>query len=199
MTTRSTAERAPPRAPRLRLFFAAWPPAPAAAALHRWAVETQAAVGGRAIAQANIHLTLAFLGSVPVERLELALACGRGVTDRRDAGATLATGESLALRITEARYWPRSHIVWVGPKETPMPLATLAAALERELIAAGFEIDSRGFVAHVTLLRDVPRLRGLPALPDSEWPITEFVLVRSETAAAGSVYTILERFPLGYT
>ena len=172
----------------MRLFFAVWPPEPAAQALHRWAVATQADIGGRAIAEANVHLTLAFLGAVEVEALERAIAAGRRVT-----------GESLRLPLTEARYWPKSRIVWVGPKETPQPLATLAAALERELIAAGFELDSPGFVAHVTVLRDVPRLRGLPELPHVEWPITEFVLARSSPSAAGSVYTILERFPLGYT
>jgi 2'-5' RNA ligase len=176
------------RAERLRLFFAAWPPEVAALALNRWAGATQAAIGGRAIAAPNIHLTLAFLGMVPVEQLERAIAAGRRVT-----------GESHELALTEARYWPRSHIVWAGPKETPKPLATLAAELERRLIAAGFELDTRGFVAHVTLLRDVPRLHGLPDLPKAEWPITEFVLARSSQSAAGSVYTILERFPLGYT
>jgi 2'-5' RNA ligase len=131
---------------------------------------------------------LAFLGSVPAEQLEHAIVAGRRVA-----------GESTALLLTEARYWPRSHIVWVAPKTTPAPLATLAADLHRELAALGFALDERELVAHVTLLRDVTRLRGLPDLPEVEWPITEFVLARSTTAAAGSVYTILERFPLGYT
>jgi 2'-5' RNA ligase len=175
-------------AERLRLFFGVWPPEPAALALHGWAVATRSAVGGRAIAAANIHVTLAFLGSVPAEKLEHALAAGRRVS-----------GESTALLLTEARYWPRSHIVWVGPKATPAPLTKLAAHLQRELATAGFTLDEREFVTHVTLLRDVPRLRGLPELPEVAWPITEFVLARSETATAGSVYTILERFPLGYT
>jgi 2'-5' RNA ligase len=173
---------------RLRLFFAIWPPELAAAALHGWAATTQGAVGGRAIAAANIHLTLAFLGSVPAGRLDVAIEAAR-----RTRGA------SHALPLTEARYWPRSHIVWVGPKATPPPLAALALELQRELAVAGFKLDEREFVAHVTLLRDVPRLRGLPGLPDVEWPIDEFVLACSATAAAGSVYTILERFPLGYT
>jgi 2'-5' RNA ligase len=175
-------------AERLRLFFAVWAPEPAALALNGWAVATRATVGGRAIAAANVHVTLAFLGHVLVEKLELAIAAGRRVA-----------GEPTALLLTQARFWPRSHIVWVAPKTTPAPLAKLAADLQRELTAAGFTLDDREFIAHVTLLRDVPRLRGLPALPEVEWPITEFVLARSETAAAGSVYTILERFPLGYT
>ena len=187
MTTLASAPGTTPTG-RLRLFFGVWPPEPAAAALHRWALATQATVGGRAISAANIHVTLAFLGSVPAEKLEHAIAAGRRVA-----------GESTALVLTEARYWPRSHIVWVGPKATPAPLGGLAVALHRELRAAGFTLDEREFVAHVTLLRDVPRLRGLSDLPDVKWPITEFVLARSETGAAGSVYTILERFPLGYT
>jgi 2'-5' RNA ligase len=183
--TRPTTATGPER---LRLFFAVWPPEPTAAALHGWAVATKGAVGGRAIAAANIHLTLAFLGHVSAERLDAAVAAARRVR-----------GTSHTLPLTEARYWPRSHIVWVGPKAPPEPLAALALELQRELAAADFKLDEREFVAHVTLLRDVPRLRGLPALPDVEWPIDEFVLARSETAAAGSVYTILERFPLGYT
>jgi 2'-5' RNA ligase len=186
MTTR-TSEGATP-VERLRLFFGVWPPAPAAAALHGWAVATQATVGGRAITTANIHMTLAFLGQLPAERLEHAIAAGRRVR-----------GDYTALLLTEARYWPRSRIVWVGPKTTPAPLAGLAAELQRELAALGFQLDERELVAHVTLLRDVPRLRGLPDLPEVEWPITEFVLARSVTASTGSVYTILERFPLGYT
>jgi 2'-5' RNA ligase len=187
MTTTNAEARAR-AAPRLRLFFGVWPPQRTAAALHRWAVETQASVGGRAIPAANVHLTVAFLGAVPAERLEQAIAAGRRVS-----------AAIHALPLTEARYWPRSRIVWVGPKETPAPLAALAAQLKRSLTAAGFELDSRELVAHVTLLRDVPRLRGLPDLPEVEWPIDEFMLARSETAAAGSVYTVLERFPLGYT
>jgi len=178
----------------MRLFFAIWPPEPTATALHHWAVAAQAVVGGRAIAVANIHLTLAFLGSVPAERVEVAIGAGRRV-----AGELAERAEPLALPITEARYWPRSHIVWVGPKEAPAPLAALGADLGRALSEAGFAPDSRELVAHVTLLRDVPRLRGLPDLPKVEWPITEFVLARSVTGAAGSVYTILARFALGYT
>jgi 2'-5' RNA ligase len=187
MTTRASASGTKP-AERLRLFFGVWPPEATALALHGWAVATQATVAGRAITATNVHLTLAFLGSVSSERLDHAIAAGRRVLANR-----------TALLLTEARYWPRSHIVWVGPKATPTPLAKLAAELHRELAAAGFALDEREFVAHVTLLRDVPRLRGLPDLPEVEWPITEFALARSETAAAGSVYTILERFPLGYT
>jgi 2'-5' RNA ligase len=187
MTTQSAPTGSPP-AERLRLFFAAWPPAPAAAVLHGWAVATQAAVGGRAIAALNIHLTLAFLGSVAAPRIGDAVTAGRRVR-----------GAAHALPLTEARYWPRSHIVWVGPRATPPPLAALALELQHELTAMGFELDEREFRAHVTLLRDVPRLRGLPELPGVDWPITEFVLARSETAAAGSVYTVLERFSLGYT
>jgi 2'-5' RNA ligase len=188
MTNNDAPSAAASRSERLRLFFGIWPPERAAVALGGWAVATQATLSGRAIAAANIHLTLAFLGSVPVEKLEHAIAAGRHVG-----------GQGTTLLLTEARYWPRSHIVWVGPKTTPAPLAKIAAELQRELAAAGFKLDEREFVAHVTLLRDVPRLRGLPDLPAVEWPITEFVLARSETAAAGSVYTILERFPLGYT
>jgi 2'-5' RNA ligase len=183
MTTNAV-EAAAAKLERLRLFFAAWPAEPTAAVLHAWAARAQAEVGGRVIPVANIHLTLAFLGDVPAVGLAQAVGAAQRVA-----------GEVHALPVDEARYWPRSRIVWVGPKKTPAPLAALAADLADKLREAGFALDERPFAAHVTLIRNA-RLRGLPPLPAVEWPISEFALVRSTPAEAGSKYEIVERFPL---
>ncbi|HVB47019.1 MAG TPA: RNA 2',3'-cyclic phosphodiesterase [Burkholderiales bacterium] len=169
----------------MRLFFALWPPAPAAAALARWAGETQRETGGRVTRPETIHLTLAFLGEVEDQRLQSALAAGQAVG-----------GAPHSLPIDEARYWEHNRVVWVGPREMPAPLGALAGALRAELLREGFALEKRSFQAHVTLIRKARAPGALAPLPALAWPVEEFVLVRSELSSDGSDYEFVERFAL---
>jgi 2'-5' RNA ligase len=168
----------------LRLFFAVWPPPQTSAALAQWAVEAAARTGGRALAEASIHLTLAFLGNVGEDRLPAALRAARRTR-----------GSSHDLPIEQAKRWSDNDLVWVGPKRTPPELAALAQSLCSELQREGFAIDARPFVAHVTLVRKARR-GVLPHLPHVQWPVPEFTLVHSMLSRHGSSYSVLERFPM---
>jgi len=161
-----------------RYFFAAWPPAGTAAALEGWAKTLE----GRTTPAAKIHLTLAFLGAVAPEK---AIAAARR-----------AQGRPHALPIERAQYWKHNKIVWAGPRETPAGLKALVDSLHLELYKAEFILESRAYAAHVTLVRSAPTPRELPVLPEVEWPVGEFTLVRSAVSNKGSVYEIVERFPL---
>jgi 2'-5' RNA ligase len=163
----------------VRLFFAAWPPAQAAARLAQWA----ARLDGRPIPAEKIHLTLAFLGEAQPER---AIGAARRVQ-----------GRAHALPIEVAKYWKHNQIVWAGPRETPAALAALVDMLHFELYRAEFILERRPFAAHVTLLRKAPRPKALPPLPEVSWPVDEIVLVSSTVSSNGSTYAIVERFPLG--
>ena len=169
---------------RLRLFFALWPPADAAAALARWAAEAAALTGGRAVREPAIHVTLAFLGNVSDDCLPVALRAARS-----------AKGVAHDLPIEQAKRWSDNALVWVGPKRTPPEVASLAESLRVALRAEGFKIEERPFVAHVTLVRRAGKA-ALPPLPSVEWPVTEFTLVHSTLSRHGSTYTVLERFGL---
>ncbi|HVB47419.1 MAG TPA: RNA 2',3'-cyclic phosphodiesterase [Burkholderiales bacterium] len=170
----------------MRLFFALWPPAPAAAALARWAAETQRETGGRVARSETIHLTLAFLGEVEDQRLQSALAAGQA-----------AGGAPHSLSIDQVRYWEHNRVVWVGPRETPVPLGALAGALRTELLREGFALEKRSFQAHVTVIRNARAPGARPPFPVIAWPVEEFVLVRSELSGDGSDYECVERFALG--
>lgn len=170
---------------RLRLFFAAWPLPATAGALHRWAAELGDTIGGRVTRTENLHVTLAFLGTVAADRLPQALEAARRVT-----------GRAHRLPIDVARYRRRSRIVWAAPNETPPDLATLVETLGGSLTAAGFALERRAFAAHVTLIRDAGKPHELAPLPEVDWPIADFALVRSTPSAEGSRYEIVERFPL---
>jgi len=163
----------------VRLFFAAWPPAETAAALHAWSRSLQ----GRPTPAENIHLTLAFLGEADPLRAA--------------ASAKRVRGARHELPIEEARYWKKNEIVWVGPKAMPPELEGLVKALKLELYRDEFFLERRPFAAHVTLLRKAREPKTLPALPVVRWPVDEFLLVRSRTTAKGQLYEPIERYSLG--
>ncbi len=167
----------------MRLFFALWPPAGAARALSQWAQAVQRTSGGRATAEATIHLTLAFLGDADPARA--AAAAGR------------VRGRSFELPIDAAKYWKHNRIVWVGPATMPAALRALVKDLHESLKSDGFVLEDRPFAAHLTLVRKAGVPASIPPLPGVSWPVAEFLLVRSTPSAGGSRYDAVEHFPLG--
>src|SRR5207302_2229843 len=179
--SRARARRIDAQAPRrgvMRLFFAVWPPPAAARALADWARAAARESGGRATAAEKIHLTLAFLGEAKPQK---ALAAARRVNANK-----------FNLKLDQAVYWQRNRIVWAGPQQPPPELLTMAETLQRELYREEFILERREFAAHVTLVRKAPAPGQLPELPILQWPVNEFVLVRSISGR----YEPLERFPI---
>jgi 2'-5' RNA ligase len=153
----------------VRLFFALWPPDAARAALARLALETAERTGGRAVPAAKIHLTLAFLGDVAVERAAAASAAA----DRVEGEAFSATFDRLGT-------FARAEVAWAGASQPPVPLEALAAALAARLREAGFALEERAFAAHVTLARRIRRkLDDVPIDPVA-WDAKAFALVESD-------------------
>jgi RNA 2',3'-cyclic 3'-phosphodiesterase len=166
----------------VRLFFALWPPRETAQALAAWAMEVQKHAGGKVTATENIHLTLAFLGDA--ER------------DKAVQAAKRVQGRRHALPIDSAKYVRRNEMVWVGPGAQPELLRELVNALHASLRQESFSLEDRPFAAHVTLIRKAKAPTSLPPLPRVEWPVDEFVLIRSRTSAKGSTYEPLELIAL---
>jgi RNA 2',3'-cyclic 3'-phosphodiesterase len=169
----------------MRLFFAAWPQVEAAARLAHWARELAGGTGGRATRAETIHLTLAFLGDVAVTRGADAVAAARRVE-----------APAHAFAIEQARYWAHNRIVWVGPREAPVSLGALVEGLRGELEASGFALERRAFAAHVTVIRKASAPTAPLEPPAVQWPVREFVLVRSILSREGARYEVLERFAL---
>ena len=181
---------------RLRLFFALWPPEAVARDLHAWAAAVhvkaeaaQAGSGGRVTRESTIHLTLAFLGDLPGDRVAPLIECGRRVR-----------AAPIDLTLDEARWWKHNQIVWAGPHLLPEALGELVGQLETRLKEAGFEIEAREFKAHVTLVRRASIAEEhLPPFEPSGWRAEEFVLVSSVLTPQGPGYKVLARFALSGT
>ena len=147
----------------------------------------------------NIHVTLKFLGETEEKRLRRVRPALTEVAREADPFAMEVSGVgSFGGRI------PR--VVWVGVGDGAEPRTRLAGRVEAGLGRVGFPKERRGFTAHLTLGRvRSPRNAEslLAALQEHHvekfggFTATQFELMQSELRPTGSVYTVLERFPLG--
>jgi 2'-5' RNA ligase len=168
-----------------RVFFALWPDDPARARLAALGVRVAGEGGGRPVPAANLHLTLAFLGDVAVDR--------SGVAKRVAAGIR---GTAFELALDRLGSFRRAGVGWAGPTRIPPSLAGLQSALDGALRAAGFDLEERAFAAHLTLARKLAR--PLPAMaiePGVAWRVERFVLV--ESARESGRYTEVAAWELG--
>ncbi len=132
----------------------------------------------------TLHITLAFLGSTPTEQLDDLVACADSVQS-----------EAFELVLDQAGYWRHNRIGWLGASQAPPQHLELVTALNAELQAAGFPVDARPHVPHVTLLRNTAG-GELPVCTPVRWPISDFVLVASRTEADGAHYEVIRRWSL---
>ena len=168
-----------------RVFYELWPDRRTHSALADAAGRLHRVVSGRPTRDDSIHLTLAFIGNVEGARL----------TELLQPPARL-TVPRFTLTLDRWGCWPRNGIAWVAPSRVPDPLRELAAGMEAWLRDSGFEMDTRPFSPHVTLVRKA-RCAPLPdSAPSIAWQVEDFVLVRSTLGPDGSRYEIIGRWLL---
>lgn len=168
----------------LRLFFALWPDEATRDALNRTGKWLHQHWGGRRMRAETLHITLAFLGATPSEKLDTLIA-----------GTDRVEGEPYELLLDQAGYWRHNRIGWLGASETPLQHLEVVRALKAALEGAGFPVDARAHVPHATLLRNSPGGEVPPCVP-LRWPVSDFVLVKSVTETGGARYEVLRRWPL---
>src|SRR4030095_10567814 len=110
----------------LRVFFALWPDTDACARLAALATEVAARTRGRAPPAGNLHVTLAFIGEIPITHVDALRVIGASVSAR-------AAPFTLALDCTGT--FRGTGITWAGASHSPEPLAELARNLADVLAA----------------------------------------------------------------
>lgn len=146
----------------------------------------------------TVHLTLAFLGEVPLALLP---------EIKKAAGSVAVPAFQIALDRLE--FWMRQRLL-VARCDCPPQLFDLVEQLRRSLAATGL-LSARAdypFKPHVTLLRKMPFIevtasegemppKALPKIEPQVWNCDRFVLARSHLSPAGSGYEPVVEFPLG--
>lgn len=165
-----------------RVFFALWPDPALRARMDRVAQTLPA--DGRVVPPEHLHLTLAFPGTVPAAV----------VTELRERAEAIQA-PTMHLRLDRLGYFPRPRVAWLGPSESPLALAYLAAVLRGLCAQSGVTMEERPFQAHVTLRRDVTRFTAVPVEP-LDWQVRRMVLVESGRGGHPGPYRVLQSWPL---
>lgn len=134
-----------------RLFFAIALPEESRQSVIQWRAETFPAEAGRPVAAANLHLTLAFLGDISEEKTQALVQQAGRIRQR-----------AFSLTLDDAGHWPRSGVVWLGPKQSPRGLLQLAELLRSQAARSGCSQSPLPFHPHVTLLRNATQPVSLP-------------------------------------
>jgi len=175
----------------LRLFFALWPSASERNAL---AIATGAAVAqvdGQTVPASNLHVTLAFLGSVPGDTFARLVEIG-GEVDR----------PRIELDFERLEFWSKPKLLVAMPSRIPSEGIETVDRLWQRIEPLGITRESRPWCPHLTLVRRVRRpppegLRistGPPAgAGTARWGMA---LVESTTHASGARYKPLAEWPL---
>jgi len=169
---------------RQRLFFALWPDETVRLQLAGYKSLLKGC-GGRPVIPENLHITLAFLGSVEADTR-------RCLEQAADAISLPA----FTLKLDQLGYWRRPQVVWLGAEHTPESLLALAAALKQAMLGCDLEPESRPFQAHLTLMRKARRGPAQDPAEALNWPVGEFALVVSETRPEGVRYEVLRKWML---
>lgn len=151
--------------------------------------------GARWVADAQIHLTLRFIGEVDDSVF----------LDIREGLADIKTC-AFAMRLAGLGFFPpckQPHVLWAGA-EPVAPIAALRNRVESVLVQLGLEPEGRKFSPHVTMarLRDTPVATVTRYLADnalfasSEFEVEAFHLYSSVLARNGALHQIEASYPL---
>jgi 2'-5' RNA ligase len=168
-----------------RLFFALWPHAETRSKIAAQAAEFMTETRGRAIPPENLHVTVNFLGSIPEARL----------AEIRAAGAEVAEVPKFELSFDRIESVRRSRILWLAA-DAPSSLLELVRRLQNKALSQQPQSRREEFIAHVTLARDVQRLTRKTPIEPIAWQADELTLVESQLSPHGSIYSVLDRWPL---
>jgi len=170
----------------MRLFVAAYPPEQAVADLEKvlgtLAIGRPPAPGRslRLVPAERLHLTLAFLGDVPDQRLGAV----------QEALAVAAVGPAPEVSLAGGGRFGRGRFttVWIGVRGDTDRLTELAGTVRTGLRRARLPYDRKPMKPHVTLARPGDRLsaaevaadlRTLDAYAGPQWTVGAIELVRS--------------------
>ncbi len=147
----------------------------------------------------NWHLTLKFLGDVPLG--------GPGGLDQVREALAGVVFFPVVLAGQGGGFFPharRPRVAWIGLGQGREACTRLAGAVEEVMAPLGYPAGDRPFAAHLTVarVRDPGRAgdmavleRELGAMALPAVTVTDFTLWRSELGPGGPRYTVLDTVP----
>ncbi len=155
----------------------------------------------RWIRSEGVHVTLKFLGEVPLKKLPaVKLAVQEAVVGHAPFELEFSNIGTFGGR-------EGLRIMWVGVAGDVLRLEALVRSMNAALAVVGFEPERRPFRPHLTLGRvkdeiatrrraEIEVAVGRMAVPPSGWRTSQVSIMSSRLGPAGATYDILASFPL---
>ena len=161
----------------MRAFFAFKPTPEICLNIERWR-QSNWPLLERCVPAANYHMTLAFLGDISENRLEMLI-------DR----TTAASLGNFKLRLDTTGFWSKAGILWLGTSTPPPALGQMAKTLQGIARSCQLPIARSEFKPHLTLAR---RVEPAPVAPleaaGFDITCTSFALYESSQGRSGVSY-----------
>jgi RNA 2',3'-cyclic 3'-phosphodiesterase len=169
----------------VRLFFAAFPTPEIRLGLASAAAALGLCREARLVPVENYHMTIAFAGEVSREQAAALRAAGAAVRC-----------PSFEVTFDAYEYWQKPEVAVAVASDCPAALLELHHALHAHFDRLGLPADSSAFRAHVTLARKVTQAPVAKAMSRLSLAVRDFELIHSGRSAEGSIYTVVDRWPL---
>ncbi len=147
---------------------------------------------------ANLHVTTKFIGEWPDEKLD----------QLKDQLRTVPPPGKIDIAIAGLGWFPNPHsprIFWCGIQASDA-LPTLARDTDATLVGIGVPKETNPYSPHLTLARIAESgnlfplkqaVSHLPSVDFGRFTAETFHLYLSKTGPKGSVYSVLDSYPLG--
>lgn len=161
-----------------RLFFALWPDMRQRDRMRDFISPVARLVEGRAVDRRNWHITLAYVGDFPEDRI-----------DELHEAKKAVSVEPFRLRLDRLEFWPRPKIAALVAPTIPPELEHLVEELKGRVFAAGVDPEhQRTYRPHVTVVQNARQFetQRLAQSAITEW--SSFELVESIPESGGVTY-----------
>lgn len=165
-----------------RLFFALWPDHRQRDRLRDVVGSVAKTVEGRAVDRRDWHVTLAFIGPFPENRVPYLLE-----------KAALIEVEPFRLNFDRLEFWPRPKVAALCAATVPPEMQQLVDSLNGVLLDLGLKPEDRNYRPHITVVRNARTFttERLSQRVTTEW--SNFELVESVPVPGGVNYVPLKQ------
>jgi 2'-5' RNA ligase len=165
-----------------RLFFALWPDHRQRERLRDVVGSVAKTVEGRVVDRRNWHVTLAFIGPFPENRVPYLL-------ERAEA----ITVEPFRLNFDRLEYWPRPRVASLSAATVPDELQALVDSLNEVIADLGLKPEDRNYRPHITVVRNARSFvtERLTQRVQTKW--SSFELMESVSGPGGVSYIPLKQ------
>ena len=151
---------------------------------------------------AGIHLTLKFLGEVPVDSQD---------TLRQALQQAVIGHAPFALNTGRLGCFPNAQkprVIWLDVERDLQALGALQRSIEQVIAPLGYPTEQRAFSPHLTLgrvrreaqngaIQQLGKVLSESSSPrPTQWDVISVNLIRSDLNPTGAVYTTIARTPL---